>query len=84
MRKNLAAIIMASGAVLIFAGLAYDLAFAGLPFQDPTPEMQENWLYHKRVANWITLSGGAVFLVGCTWTGARLLMRLMGWSRPNL
>jgi hypothetical protein len=39
---------------LIFAGFAYDLSFAGLPYQDPTPQMQERWLFHKRVAEMIT------------------------------
>jgi hypothetical protein len=52
------AVAVALGFVLAAAGLVYDLAFAGLPYQDPTPEMQARWRYHSGVASVIELVGG--------------------------
>jgi hypothetical protein len=52
------------GLVLIVAGFVYDLAFAGIPYQDPTPEMQADWSFHSRLGGWIEAIGMAVFLVG--------------------
>jgi hypothetical protein len=58
------AVAVALGFVLAAAGLVYDLAFAGLPYQDPTPEMQARWRYHSGVASVIELVGGGVVLLG--------------------
>ncbi len=55
---------VALGFAVAVAGFAYDLAFAGLPYQDPTPEMQARWQYHSGVASVIELSGVGVLLVG--------------------
>jgi hypothetical protein len=75
------------GFVVSAAGFAYDLAFAGLPYQDPTPEMQARWRFHQGVASLIELSGVGVLLLGTaglavvgvwslvTWTAAQELPR---------
>ena len=55
----------ASGSVLIVSGFAYDLTFARIPYQDPTAEMQERWLFHKEMAEKIILTGMAFFGIGC-------------------
>jgi len=34
---------MVCGVAMIGAGLFYDLAFAGLPFQDPPPELWQSF-----------------------------------------
>ena len=53
-----------AGLIILAAGFAYDLAFAGLPYQDVSPEIQARWDFHHAVAGRIYLSGGIVFLLG--------------------
>ncbi len=56
--------IAACGLGLIITGFAYDVLFAGIPYQDPTPELQATWEFHKGVADLFYRTGGLVFLVG--------------------
>lgn len=62
MRFSGSLFLIAFGATLIVSGFAYDLTFAGLPYPDPTAEMQERWIFHKRVSDRIIFTGVA-FLV---------------------
>lgn len=52
------------GIGLILAGFAYDVFFAGIPYQDPTTELQAQWEFHQSVANILYRSGGVVLLCG--------------------
>jgi len=51
------------GALVIVGGFAYDIAFAGIPYQDPTPDLQARYTFHRSVAGWMYKSG-AILLVG--------------------
>lgn len=62
--RYLIAIAVLLGFLLIVAGFSYDVAFAGLPYQDPTPEMTLRFNHHKAVAHRIMYAGGLVFVVG--------------------
>lgn len=42
---------------VILSGFLYDVYFAGIPFQDPTPEIQSRWIFHKGVSRILMLSG---------------------------
>lgn len=52
------------GMLLVVSGLAYDLRFAGLPYQDPTPDMEARWKFHKSVAGVFYEAGGVTLLAG--------------------
>jgi len=65
MKIKLLTFVILFGVFLVFLGFAYDLNFAGLPFQDPTPEMQANWDFHKNVAENIIFAGIMFFVAGC-------------------
>ncbi|WP_201750216.1 hypothetical protein [Tautonia marina] len=54
----------AVGLFVAGAGFAYDLAFAGIPYPDPTPEMAARYRFHSRIASAAEWSGAAVVLVG--------------------
>lgn len=54
--------LVALGFVSATAGFAYDMVFAGIPYQDPTPGMEARWEYHSGVAAVIELSGRASWL----------------------
>jgi len=52
------------GLVLIGAGFVYDAVFAGIPYQDPTPEMSRRFDDQKMTAIQIMQIGGLVFVAG--------------------
>jgi hypothetical protein len=52
------------GLLILIAGFLYFVTFAGLPYPDPTPELQAEWKYHKNIS-WIILKiGGVVLFMG--------------------
>ena len=52
------------GLLILIAGFLYFVTFAGLPYPDPTPELQAEWNYHENIS-WIILKiGGAVLFAG--------------------
>ena len=53
-----------AGMALVIAGFVYDVMFAGIPYQDPTPEMQARWEFHSNIAFWIMSAGGILFCIG--------------------
>ncbi|MFO8148870.1 MAG: hypothetical protein R6T93_01105 [Trueperaceae bacterium] len=70
-------LLVATGLALVFAGLVYDVAFAGIPYQDPTPEMTADYARHARVASLIRWVGLGVALAGgAAGLGGRLARRL--------
>lgn len=71
MRFSGSLFLLGSGAILIVLGFGYDLSFAGLPYPDPTAEMQERWLFHKGVSERIILSGLVFFGIGYVWKAAQ-------------
>lgn len=52
------------GLAIIVVGFVYDIMFAGIPYQDPSPELLANWKFHSSVAFWIMTAGLAVFSIG--------------------
>ena len=52
------------GIVIVMSGFVYDVLFAGIPYQDPTPELQARYDFHSAVAGWFYKTGGILFLVG--------------------
>jgi hypothetical protein len=56
--------LVALGAVLLAAGFVYDLLFAGIPYQDPTPEMAARYDRHGAIATVIYWCGAVAFLGG--------------------
>jgi len=52
------------GLLILIAGFLYFVTFAGLPYPDPTPELQAEWKYHENLS-WIILKvGGFVLFAG--------------------
>ena len=55
---------IAGGLLIVFGGFIYDVMFAGIPYQDPTPEMLASYAHHAGIASKIRWFGVAVFLIG--------------------
>jgi hypothetical protein len=52
------------GLLILIAGFLYFVTLAGLPYPDPSPELQAEWQYHENIS-WIILKiGGFVLFVG--------------------
>lgn len=52
------------GIAIVLSGFVYDMLFAGIPYQDPTPELQARYDFHSAVAGWFYKTGGILFLLG--------------------
>jgi hypothetical protein len=52
------------GILIVISGFVYDVVFAGIPYQDPTPELQARYDFHSAVAGSLYTTGGVVFLLG--------------------
>lgn len=52
------------GFLIIAAGFIYDVEFAGIPYQDPTPEMQQHYNHEAHIASVIEFVGACVFVFG--------------------
>ena len=53
-----------AGSLLILCGFGWDLFFAGIPYQDPTPQMQASWQMHNTSAEWTMAAGPLLILAG--------------------
>ncbi|MGQ9895814.1 MAG: hypothetical protein ACUVSY_18705 [Roseiflexus sp.] len=68
-------ILIAVGFVLIIAGFVYRVMFAGIPYQDPSPELIARYNLHATIAQTITTSGVITVLVGIVGGIALWLLR---------
>ena len=51
------------GIMIIFVGFVYDVLFAGIPFQDPTPAMLATYNFHATIASTIRWVGAGISLL---------------------
>ena len=72
MERRLALLFLLVGILLILAGFLYDIFFAGIPYQDPTPEMSASYARHARIASTIRYAGLLAFLTG-------VVVRILRW-----
>jgi len=56
-------LILGVGLATVVAGFLYDVLFAGIPYQDPTPELQAKYDFHSNVASWIMRTGLGICLL---------------------
>jgi hypothetical protein len=57
-------LLIAGGVLIVFGGFIYDVMFAGIPYQDPTPELSARYARHAHIASMIRWLGGGAFLIG--------------------
>jgi hypothetical protein len=55
------------GGGLLVAGLLYDLHYAGIPYQDPTPQQQTQYDLHSSIASRLMGAGAVLMLAGLLW-----------------
>lgn len=57
-------VLMGMGIFILFGGFIYDVLFAGLPYQDPSPETVARYNHHSHIAGVIRWTGLAIFFLG--------------------
>jgi hypothetical protein len=66
MKRLLPLFVLGVGILLVFGGIIYDILYAGIPYQDPTPEMSARYAYHSHIASNYYKIGGVTLLLGVT------------------
>jgi hypothetical protein len=61
------------GVIVIFLGFVYDVLFAGIPYQDPTPAMEASYNFHAQIASNIRWVGASISVLG----GVTMVIRRM-------
>jgi hypothetical protein len=46
MKRGWPLLLIVAGLLLMVGGFVYDVMFAGIPYQDPTPEMSARYAFH--------------------------------------
>jgi hypothetical protein len=80
MRWRTCLALLAVGLGILVGGFVYDVIFAGIPYQDPTPEMTARYMHHARIARSIEATGLLIWALGVvnvvlSWTHDRLAKR---------
>lgn len=78
MKRSMPLVLLMPGLAVIVAGFIYDVLFAGIPYQDPTPALEASYEFHSRVASIIRWSGLGAFMIG------GVLMTVRYLKRPRL
>ena len=75
MKRHWPLVLIIVGITIIFVGFVYDVLFAGIPYQDPTPALQASYDFHSRIASIIRWSGVGLCTIGGMAEIVRGLMR---------
>lgn len=54
------------GILTIVIGFLYDTLYAGIPFQDAPPELNEKYIFNQNVSQAIIILGIALLVIGIT------------------
>ena len=68
-------LVLLAGLVILAAGFAYDLLFAGIPYPDPSPDQQAGYIFHRAIANAIQVAGLGVVAAAIALFAAGFLRR---------
>jgi len=64
MKRFLPLTLITLGILIILLGFVYDVLYAGIPYQDPTPALQASYNFHSRIAAIILWSGLGICMLG--------------------
>lgn len=66
------------GCLVFTAGFFYDVLFAGIPYQDPPPELAARYDFHVTVAGYFYTGGSWIIISGILLFAIRLILN---WSK---
>ena len=71
------------GLAAMVGGFCYDVMFSGIPYQDPTPELQRQYEFHSGIAFYLETAGALILAIGCLLWLAGLVCRCGCKSEPR-
>jgi uncharacterized membrane protein len=75
---KMAVAVLLGGLAIVMAGIAYDVMYAGIPYQDdPGPKLAKEYAENSAFAGTICSAGGKVMAVGLAWLVVVLVSRLV-------
>ena len=78
--KKIFTSLIISGAVILLIGLYYMIIKAGIPYQDPTVEMQIQYEINMGIGNVLSLTGFCMTLVAAI---IRIVLGLVGKNKSK-
>lgn len=73
----LAGLALLLGLAGLAAGVLYGILFAGIPYQDPTPELAARYEFHSWISQIICCAGAMVEIIGLALAGVLLARRIL-------
>jgi len=70
------------GIMVYLAGFAYDVLFAGIPYQDPTPALSARYEFHSQIASIIRWGGTGICMAGGILIVITLLLTRKNETKP--
>lgn len=83
MKRLFPFILITLGVIVILAGFTYNILYAGIPYQDPTPALEENYNFHSKISTVICLTGLGIFFIGGATITSQLLRKDRNPERPK-
>ena len=62
--KRIPLILLIAGIFIFLVAVYYDVNFAGIPYQDPTPALEAKYANHRHIASVIYRTGQLIFIAG--------------------
>ncbi|MDA0767935.1 MAG: hypothetical protein O3A92_14080 [Verrucomicrobia bacterium] len=59
-------LLILAGLGMVFGGFGFDVLFAGVPYQDPTPEMTAGYERNGMIGSGVSWTGVVVMMSGCS------------------
>jgi hypothetical protein len=72
------------GSLVCAAGWMYDVVFAGIPYQDPTPELAARYTLNAQIASLIRWVGAGICASGGLLGGALLVWTVLKKMRQSI
>lgn len=66
---------VALGCVVVVGGFLHDLMFAGIPYQDPPPEVLARYNFHSMVAGCLYMAGFGIIFLSMILFFARIILK---------
>jgi cytochrome bd-type quinol oxidase subunit 2 len=76
--------LVVSSIIVILFGFVYASIFAGIPYQDPTPEMSANYKFHSSISNIILVIGLGTLLLGMVGGIVKFIYKKLGKTQESL
>lgn len=83
MRNFPAGLLVAASLIVILIGFVYGSIFAGIPYQDPSPDMSANYNFHVSVSNIILVIGLCTLFLGIAGAISKFILKKLGKKQES-